>query len=294
VLPQIRGVCTTPPEPLRILFEDNHLLVVSKPAGLSSQPGDKGDNRGSNSLDLAKKYLCEKRKKDTAYVGLVHRLDRNVSGVLVFAKTSKAAARLSQSFRDRRTQKLYIAAVNCKDLFEVENRLLQGGGVRVDSKCILLHHNVDPASSPKPSRTQCFDVVPEGQGVYRGSLQSAKLLVSPLAVCSSSSIAYLKLELLTGRKHQIRAQLAYCGLPISGDCLYGHPGPLSSDRALGLHAYSIAFPHPTTKEWVRFSVELPRTLSWKLLLGKSSEESTRTLEKLEELMNDIPHHLNEI
>jgi len=198
----------------KVLYEDNHLLVIDKPAGLLSQ----GDASQSDSaLDWGKRYIATRYNKPGAvFLGLVHRLDRPVSGVMVLARTSKAAARLSEAFRSRQTEKTYRALVAPPPRREVDT----------------LRHLLVPASEGVPTR-----IVEEETA---GS-QSAVLHYQTLRPHRLGTELEIRLE--TGRKHQIRAQLSHMGSPILGDHRYGSRTPYIPDR-IALHAFRITFPHP--------------------------------------------------
>lgn len=190
------------------LHEDNHVLAINKPTGLLTQSAQAGDE---NCLDLAREYIRERYDKPgRVYLGLVHRLDRNVSGVVVFARTSKAASRLSRSFAERRVEKHYLAVVE---------------GEALEEAC--LQHRLGPRA--------------EGRGVcQRPDGKEARLRYRCLA--RSGGRSWLEVRLETGRKHQIRAQLSLAGLPLVGDPLYGTP-----ERSVGrpaLHSWWLALQHP--------------------------------------------------
>ena len=197
-----------------VLFEDNHLLVVIKPAGLLVQ----GDATGRPCLlDLAKDYLKVKYSKPgRVFVGLVHRLDRQVAGVMVLARTSKAAARLSAQFREHRNQKIYWAVIH--------GRLTPARGL---SEMYLVRQG--RLSAPGSARD------PEAR--------LARLKYKTIETAPRSSL--VEIDLLTGRRHQIRAQLSALGNPIVGDALYGSRISARHD-AIGLFARSLALMHPTT------------------------------------------------
>ncbi|MBU2547726.1 MAG: RNA pseudouridine synthase [Proteobacteria bacterium] len=198
---------------LFVLYEDNHILAVHKPAGLLVQ----GDASGRpNLLDLAKAYLKSKyNKPGRVFLGLVHRLDRQVGGVVVLARTSKAAARLSAQFRENRVQKVYWARVGGRPeppAGECETYLIRQGSRNV------------------PAR-------PEEPGA-----RAASLSYRTLAAGLETSL--VEIELHTGRRHQIRAQLAALGHPILGDRKYGSTVPPLRD-AIALSARRLTFEHPT-------------------------------------------------
>lgn len=199
----------------QVIFTDNHLLVVVKPAGMLAQ----GDRTGDASLvDWAERWLAESAgKPGKAYVGLVHRLDRPVGGLMVLARTSKAAARLSAAFRDRRVDKRYLALVE-RPLPEPEGR----------SEGWLV-----PGRGTEPSRWQA---TPCEHG------QTAVLGWRTLAATKMGTLIEIGLE--TGRKHQIRAQLSALGSTILGDRRYGARKPWAPAGSIALFAWSLTVPHP--------------------------------------------------
>ena len=212
-----------------ILYEDNHLLVVCKPAGILSQ----GDNTiRANMLDLAKHYLKTKyQKSGEAYLGLVHRLDSSVGGVLVFAKTSKSARRLSEQFRNRSTRKIYLAAVEGvphKYEGSIETYLIQRG-----------------------AKTE---IVPQGELGARLGCMCYK------TIKTYSEFSVLEVDLFTGYRHQIRVQLASIGCPIAGDRLYGAVSS-SEKGAIGLFARSLTIKHPTKHNEITFEA-VPSNIKW--------------------------------
>lgn len=222
----------SPPD-LNVIFEDNHLLVVEKPAGLPSQ----GDQTGDPSvLDLAKGYLKEKyNKPGNVFVGLIHRLDRPVGGLMVLAKTSKGASRLSEQFRTREVEKKYLALVE-GNFAETQGRLehFLGAG---------------PQNKVKVSATA-------KEGYKQAALHFVCLQHQhqKYPLCR-----FLEIDLETGRKHQIRAQLAFAGHAIVGDRKYGSRIPLKSGR-IALVAHKLTFSHPVTQDELRF--ELPLKATW--------------------------------
>jgi len=208
----------------RILYEDNHLLVLNKPGGLLVQRDRTGDE---TLLDQAKQYLKVKyHKPGNVFLALVHRLDRVSSGVLVLARTSKAAARLSAAFRERRVAKFYLVAV--------EGRVRKSEGLLED------HLSWD-------EKRRKAKVHPTGQ--------RARLRYRLLRRVGDLSLLLVRLE--TGRKHQIRAQFAHRGHPVVGDWKYGSRKKVFGGRAILLHAWSLVLPHPTRSEEMRFTAPLP-------------------------------------
>ena len=202
---------------LKILYTDNHLLVVRKPAGLLVQ----GDRTGDTSLlDCARQYIKDQfNKPSNVYLGLVHRLDRPTSGVVVFALTSKAAKRLSEQFREGNVRKIYWALVQGKTPTE---------GTLVDR---IRRHG------PKSHISKDSD------GQY------AELSFRRLRY--RKGMSWIEIELATGRHHQIRVQFAHRGHPVIGDFRYGSKIKFGQ-RALALHARSLTISHPTRKEEMTF------------------------------------------
>ena len=210
---------------ISILYEDNHILVVEKPVNM---PVQADSSRDEDVLTLLKAYIKEKYAKPGAvYLGLVHRLDRPVGGVMVFARTSKAAARLSAQFASHETQKRYVAVVT--------------------------------GNPPSDAAYEDYIRAAEGEvrvrvsGTPQEGFQRAVLKFHTIA--QNETAALLDIRLLTGRKHQIRAQLAAHGHPIVCDQRY-HPTP--RQEQIALWAYALSFSHPTTKERLTFT-SLPQS-----------------------------------
>ena len=205
----------------RIIFEDNHLLVAFKPAGYLSQ------SDGSDAPDMLtylKSYIKEKyNKPGNVYLGLVHRLDRNVSGIMVFARTSKCASRLSEQIRKGTFSKGYRARVQGK---------LEGEGR-------LVNYLV---KDEKKNMVTVYDS--EAAGSKRCELQYK-------AVSYEDGFTTVEVKLLTGRSHQIRAQFAHIGHPLDGDVKYGGR---KNSSVIGLMSCYLAFDHPTTGERMEFTL----------------------------------------
>ncbi len=210
------------PEGIAIAFEDNHLVAVHKPAGLLSQAARAGDD---NVVDRVKGYLKSAYDKPgNVYVGLVHRLDRNVSGIMLLARTSKAAARLSKAFANRSVDKGYLAVV-------VGDPPREG--------------RLDHRLAPRPDGARGVMQHPSGK--------PAGLRYRRLAGDATRAILAIHLE--TGRKHQVRAQLALAGWPVLADPLYGRQDP-SLGRPM-LHAWRLAFEHPVRRTPLELSSAVP-------------------------------------
>ncbi len=215
-----------------VLFEDNHCLALLKPAGTLTM----GDHTGDASMvDAAREYLRVKyRKPGNVFVGVVHRLDRPVSGVLLFARTSKAASRLSDAFRRGCVRKNYIAAVH---------------GVPDAANGTLLDWLL---KDDRTNHVRC--VPPTTAGAKACELRYR-------VVRSGEERSLLEVEPVTGRSHQIRVQLASRGLPIIGDKRYGadatHRETGPSQRRIALHAARLQIPHPVRSETICITAEIP-------------------------------------
>lgn len=220
---------------LHVLFEDNHLLAINKKAGDLVQ----GDATGDKPLaEFAKDYIKMKYgKPGDVFLGVVHRLDRPVSGVVVFARTSKALQRMNALFRDKQTQKTYWALVSKKPAHH---------------EGTLVHWLVK--DEPK-NKTTAYRY--EHQAGQRSEL-------SYRTIRQVGSLFLLEVKPVTGRPHQIRVQLASMGCPIVGDVKYGHQLTLS-DGSICLHARSLAFIHPIKKEPVTITANLPAQEYWNLV-----------------------------
>lgn len=204
---------------LQILHEDNHVIVVVKPQNVPSQADSSHDK---DMLTLVKEYVKRKYdKKGEAFIGLVHRLDRPTGGVMVFAKTSKAASRLSESIREGDLEKTYLAVVN---------------GSLPENEGTLVNY------LKKNSITNVVYTVPEAtEGAKRAELQYQ-------VVENKGKYNLVKVNLITGRGHQIRVQLSNAGAVICGDVKYGNHEPCK----LALWASVLKFEHPTTKQRMTF------------------------------------------
>lgn len=205
---------------LHVLYEDNHLLVVEKPENVPVQADASGD---ADLLSICKAYIKEAyHKPGDVYLGLVHRLDRPVGGAMVFARTSKAADRLTAQFKDRRAHKRYVAIVD--------------GYAPASGECIDWLW--------KDERTNTTRVVPEGTDGAK------KAILRYRTLARENGTSLLDVELLTGRPHQIRVQLSSRGLPIVGDMRY-HPNAMPGTQ-IRLWAYMLTVQHPTLSEPMTF------------------------------------------
>lgn len=217
---------------LQVLYEDNHLLVINKPAGVLVQ----GDKTGDIPLvELAKEYIARKYEKPGAvFLGVVHRLDRPVSGVVVFARTSKALERMNALFREKQTEKTYWAVVDNKP------RLAEGK---------LVHWLV---KDEKKNKTTAY------KQEHKEGLRSE---LDYKLIGDGGGHYLIEVKPLTGRPHQIRVQLASMGCAILGDLKYGSNEP-TPDGSIALHARQLKFIHPVKKEPIIISAELPENNWW--------------------------------
>jgi 23S rRNA pseudouridine1911/1915/1917 synthase len=219
---------------LDILFEDNHCLALNKPAGW---PTTHFDGKEETVDRLVKAYLKEKHAKPgNVFLGVVHRLDKPVSGALLFARTSKAAARLSEQFREGAVEKVYWAVVE-------ETRIAPCPWASSETGHLEDWLRKNDASAR-------VEVVPPKSP---GS-QIARLLFQVRG--RHDGLTWLELRPHTGRKHQLRVQLATRGSPIYGDAKYGSAHAFGP--AIALHARSLTFLHPTSKEPITVTADLPR------------------------------------
>jgi 23S rRNA pseudouridine1911/1915/1917 synthase len=224
---------------LDILFEDNHCLAINKPAGW---PTTHFDGKDETVDRLAKSYLKEKYgKPGNVFLGVVHRLDKPVSGSLVFARTSKAAARLSEQFREGVVEKVYWAVV--------EDQLTSG---RIESAVPWAAADSGSLEDwlKKNEPKERVEVVPKDTP----GAQFARLLFTVRG--RHDGLTWLELRPHTGRKHQLRVQLSSRGSPIYGDMKYGSDHNFG--HGIGLHARSLTFLHPTTKEPISVKAEVPK------------------------------------
>ena len=222
-------------EDLKVIYEDNHIIVVEKPVNIPSQ----GDKTGDiDMLTIIKEYLKEKyNKPGNVYLGLIHRLDRPVGGVMVFAKTSKSAARLSEQVRDKVFKKKYLVIANGK--FDNQTGIL--------SDYLL-----------KNERKNISRVVPEGTK----NSKFAELDYEVLKYDEELNLSVLKINLHTGRHHQIRVQLSSRNHSIYGDQKYGGRG---HGKQICLWAYELTIKHPITKDEMTFKSIPNMEKSWKIL-----------------------------
>ncbi len=217
---------------MQILYEDNHLIIVNKACSEIVQ----GDKTGDESLiDKLKAYIKEKyNKPGEVFLGLVHRLDRPTSGIVIFARTSKALSRMNQIFKDKNIKKIYWAVVDKPPPQEsgyLEHYLLK---------------------NQKQNKSYAYE---------RQKANTKKASLSYSLKGRTNRYYLLEVELHTGRHHQIRAQLAKIGLHIKGDLKYGFPRS-NPDGGIHLHARMVEFVHPVKKELLKIVAEPPEDVLW--------------------------------
>ncbi len=219
---------------VEILYEDNHIIAVNKRSSDLSQ----GDRTGDASLDTeVKKYLAEKYKKPgEVFLGVVHRLDRPVSGVIMYARTSKALERLNEMFRTTQVKKIYLAIV--------KERPPEDEGA-------ITHYL---KKNEKQNKTYVYDYEVKG---------SKEASLSYRLAGRSERYYLLEIELHSGRHHQIRAQLAKVGCPIKGDLKYGY-GRSNNDGSISLMARLLEFIHPVKKERITITAPFPEGDIWEV------------------------------
>lgn len=223
---------------LNVIYEDNHVIVVVKPKGIPSQ-ADKSKDK--DMLTIVKEYINEKyNKSGNVYVGLVHRLDRMTEGLMVFAKTSKAASRLSMYIRDGDLKKEYLAVVY--------------GRLKIGTTQELKDYVLKNESS------NISKVVKENTNGAKEALLEYKTIGN--TIYRDKECSYIVVKLYTGRHHQIRLQMSNIGYPLVGDVKYGLP----QKDDLALVAYKLRFIHPTKDEIMSFSYIPEKVGIWKDLI----------------------------
>ncbi len=215
---------------INVLYEDNHIIVVVKPNNVLSQSDSTGD---IDLLTMVKEYIKNKyNKPGNVYIGLVHRLDRPVGGVMVFARSSKAAARLSEMIKEKKFNKKYLAVV--RGILEKKEDELTDYLLKEDSGNTVVTTK------------------------EKGKLSKLKYKV--LEENKSNNLSLIEIELLTGRHHQIRVQFASRGHSLYGDQRYG----IKDNNQIALWAYSLEFIHPVKKEMMNFTHFPPKNDIWKM------------------------------
>jgi len=215
---------------INIIYEDNHLLVVEKPINI---PVCEDESKDLDLLTILKEYIKEKyNKPGNVYLGLIHRLDRPVGGIMIFAKTSKAASRLSNQVREKKLKKTYYAVV--------ENNLKQ--------KDTLKDYLI------KNKKTNITSVTTKDKG--------KEAILNYEVIKAKNNLNLVKINLITGRSHQIRVQFSSRNNPLYGDQKYNKNAIPNTNIAL--FAKILEFTHPTTKEKLKFEIELPKRYPFNL------------------------------
>lgn len=220
---------------MTVVYEDNHIIIVNKTASEIVQ----GDKTGDVPLsETVKQYLKEKyHKPGNVFIGVTHRLDRPVSGLVVFAKTSKALSRLNEMFKNSEVKKTYWAIVK-QTPAETEGELVN----------YLVRNE-------KQNKSYAYDTEKPG---------SKKAILRYRLIARSDNYSLLEVDLKTGRHHQIRCQLAKMGCPIKGDLKYGFPRS-NPDGSICLHARRVRFVHPVSKEQIDVVAPVPSDNLWRSL-----------------------------
>ncbi|MBM6735568.1 RNA pseudouridine synthase [Mediterranea massiliensis] len=220
---------------MTVVYEDNHIIIVNKTASEIVQ----GDKTGDVPLsETVKQYLKEKyHKPGNVFIGVTHRLDRPVSGLVVFAKTSKALSRLNEMFKNSEVKKTYWAIVK-QTPAETEGELVN----------YLVRNE-------KQNKSYAYDTEKPG---------SKKAILHYRLIARSDNYSLLEVDLKTGRHHQIRCQLAKMGCPIKGDLKYGFPRS-NPDGSISLHARRVRFVHPVSKELIDVVAPVPSDNLWRSL-----------------------------
>ena len=227
---------------MNVVYEDNHIIIVNKQSGEIVQ----GDKTGDTPLsDIVKQYIKDKyNKPGNVFLGVVHRLDRPVSGLVVFAKTSKALSRLNEMFRTGDVHKTYWAIVKKNDI--APEATLTDWLTRNERQNKSYAHNREVSGAKK--------------AVLSYKVRSV-----------SDNYMLLEVRLMTGRHHQIRCQLAHMGCPIKGDLKYGSPRS-NPDGSISLMSRRVEFVHPVSKETIAVEAPVPNDRLWQALAGDANRQ----------------------
>ena len=238
---------------MKVIYEDNHIIIVNKQSGEIVQ----GDKTGDRPLsDIVKDYIKEKYQKPGAvFLGVAHRLDRPVSGLVVFARTSKALARLNKMFAEGEVHKTYWAIVKRSERPEIRGERLEVRGERNDEWHTLEHWLV---RNEKQNKSYAYD---------HERPNAKKAILKYRALSHSDNYTLLEVNLMTGRHHQIRCQLAAMGCPIRGDLKYGAPRS-NPDGSISLMSRRVEFIHPVSKAPIVVEAPVPNDTLWQALAPK--------------------------
>ena len=243
---------------MQVVYEDNHIIIVNKQSGEIVQ----GDKTGDRPLsDIVKDYIKERYAKPGAvFLGVVHRLDRPVAGLVIFARTSKALSRLNKMFAEGEVHKTYWAIVKRGERSEVRGEKLEVRGERNDEWHTLEHWIV---RNEKQNKSYAYDTEKPN---------AKKAILKYRALSHSDNYTLLEVRLLTGRHHQIRCQLAAMGCPIKGDLKYGAPRS-NPDGSISLMARRVEFIHPVSKEPIVVEAPVPNDSLWQAIAPKSTNHT---------------------
>ena len=245
---------------MEVVYEDNHIIIVHKQSGEIVQ----GDKTGDRPLsDLVKDYLKEKYQKPGAvFLGVVHRLDRPVAGLVVFARTSKALSRLNKMFAEGEVHKTYWAIVKSEKFIVKSEQFLETFGTSEQARAATATQEWETLEhwlvrNEKQNKSYAYD---------HEKPNAKKAILKYRVIGHSDNYTLLEIQLLTGRHHQIRCQLAAMGCPIKGDLKYGAPRS-NPDGSISLMARRVEFVHPVSKEPVVVEAPIPQEPLWKALTG---------------------------
>lgn len=226
---------------MTVLYEDNHIIIVNKKVGEIVQ----GDKTGDIPLvENVKEWLKNKyHKPGNVFCGVAHRIDRPVSGIVIFAKTSKALSRLNEMFKNKQIKKTYLAIVK-KQPPKADDTL----------KHYLIRNE-------KQNKSYAYE---------HEKNNSKPAILHYTQIAKSDNYSLLEIDLQTGRHHQIRAQLSFIGCPIKGDLKYGFPRS-NPDGGIDLHAYKVVFEHPVSKKTINITAPVPEQKIWHILLDGKQE-----------------------
>lgn len=217
---------------LEVLYEDNHIIAINKRNNDIVQPDPSGD---LSLEEMVKTYIKNKyNKPGDVFLGVVHRIDRPVSGVVIFARTSKALTRLNKMFQDKTIKKIYWAIVKKRP---------------EDSKATLVHYI---SRNTKQNKSYAYD---------KAKADAKRSVLHYSIAAATDNYTLLEVELETGRHHQIRSQLSKIGSPIKGDLKYGFARS-NRDGGISLHSRSIEFVHPVKKETIKIAAPTPKDNLW--------------------------------
>ena len=220
---------------LQVIYEDNHLIIINKRVGDIVQ-GDKTQDKPLS--EVVKEYIAEKyNKPGKVYLGVVHRLDRPTSGIIIFAKTSKSLSRLNKMLRDKTIQKTYLAITK---------------NTPSKKEATLIHY---VRKNPKKNKATVF---------IKETNDTKKAILHYKTIAQFDNYTALEIDLETGRHHQIRAQLSSINCPIKGDLKYGADRS-NKNGGIHLHAYKINFIHPVKKTALTLTATCPKDVIWDLL-----------------------------